>query len=149
MISDIGTREEIMSEMHSVRLLKDPTLLLIRATGHPSSEEFLNSYVPEIHKQINEIDSFRSLNRLFDLRSLHLNLTTKEIERFAAITKGFNKGYENIRIALICDKDLVFGQIRMFEVFGKLSGIERYVSKSPEDALKWLGIDTQQIDNLA
>ena len=132
--------------MHSVRLIKDLALLLIRVTGHPTSEVFLNSYVPEIHKQINEIDSFRSLNRLFDLRGLHLNLTTKEIERFAVITKKFNEGYENIRIAIFCDMDVVFKQIRVFEVFGELSGIERYVSKNPEGALKWLGIDTQQID---
>jgi len=134
--------------MHSVRLLKDPVLLLIKVTGLPSSEEFLNSYVPETHKQINEIDSFLSLNRLFDLRGLHLNLTTKEIEQFAAITREYNEGYEDIRNALICDVDVVFGQIRMFEVFAKLSGIERYISRSPEDAFKWLGIDTRQIDNL-
>ena len=132
--------------MHSVRLIKDLALLLIRITGHPPSEVFLNSYVPEVHKQINEFDSFRSLNRLFDLRGLHLNLTTMEIERFAAIVKEFNEGYENIRIAIICDIDVVFGQIRMFEVFGQLSGIERYVSRNPEGALKWLGIDPQQID---
>jgi hypothetical protein len=69
-----------------------------------------------------------------------------EIERFAAIVKGFNEGYKNIRIAIICDIDVVFGQIRMFEVFGQSGGIERYVARNPEDALKWLGVDPQQID---
>ena len=138
----------MISEMHSVRLLKNLALLLIKLSGRPSSDEFLNSYVPEVHKQINEIDSFRSLNRLFDLRGLHLNLTTEEIERFAAITKRLNEGYENIRIALICDRDIVFGQIRMFEIFGEISGVERNVFKNPEDALKWLEIDAKQIKNM-
>ena len=137
----------MISEMHSVQLLKNFALLLIKVSGCPSSGEFLNSYVPEVHKQINEIDSYRSLNRLFDLRGLHLNLTAEEIERFAALTKRLNEGYKNIRIALICDRDIVFGQIRMFEIFGEISRVKRNVFKAPADALKWLEIDAKQIKN--
>ena len=79
---------------------------------------------------------------------MHINLSKEEINHFAEITKKLKEEYKNVRIALIADRDVVYGQFRMFEVFGELSGVERYVYRDPGDALKWLGIDPQQVEHI-
>ena len=132
------------SENFSIRHLPDLNLVLIRIWGKLQQVEFMLDYTPLIMKTYTELPGPATPDRLFDFRDLELDFTTTQVIEMADWSRELNKPLQPSKSAFLVSTDLMFGQIRQYEIFSQESHITRYVFRDLDEALEWLEIDPEK-----
>ena len=72
-----------------------------------------------------------------------LNVSSEELKRLAAQDKRAAKINPHMFLALVGEKDLVYGLIRMWEAYVDISPLESMAFRNIKDAEKWIEEKTQ------
>ena len=104
-----------------------------------SSKDLIESFVHKVHKAVDEFDTNKDMNKLFDARKLLVpDIDQNSVRHFTRVTNEYNKEYKNIKIAVVATTDLMFGNLRVHEVYSDEAGLERATFREIEKAKEWL-----------
>jgi hypothetical protein len=102
-------------------------------------------------KEVNEIiyESLEKIRKILyqicDLTNVSdTSVSNAEIEELAIQDKEASEINPNMFIAVVCEKDFIFGLARMWEAFTDGARIETMVFRKMEDAQQWIGDKLQK-----
>lgn len=114
----------------------DQELGLARGTfsGAPRYEDVMGGL-----RQVLKDDGFVVPRRLWDLRGCQLFLTNDEIREIGEVAQAHDTSWG--RTAVLVDRDVDFGQARVFHAYRESENNPVQVFRSEEEALAWLLAD--------
>lgn len=125
--------------MFSTHYEIETNILTIRVEGILESGQEVFLLLKGIHIYIDNFDTKKNMNRLFDLRKLIVaELNSDILQTSAYLLKNFNREYAPIRIADVVASDVMFGEHRALAAFTELPHIDRGVFRSMNAARDWI-----------
>jgi len=124
----------------------DEKLVISRHVGTVNDDEFIASY-----KGLFESDRFHSsLNLLVDLRQADSSQRSADaLQQFAHFAQTFYQDSSaHPKVAVVAPKALSFGLARMAEAFSHMVPWDFTVFYSEADALGWLGVPNDLLNDL-
>lgn len=119
-------------------LNREHDLVVTRFTGRPGDDEFLELYDRLLH----DPDYRLGTNELADVREAdRLDVTAEGLRKIDEMHRRRYAGSDaGFRTAILTARDQPFGVARMYQAFSEEGPEHVLVSRSPEEALAWLGL---------
>ena len=124
----------------------DARLIIFVHVGVVSDDEFLSSY-KAFYKDARFDKSF---NQLVDLRRAESSARSRAALQQVAdfVREQFTGAETGAKVAVLAPRDLSYGLARMYKAFSAAAPLDFSVFRSVDDALPWLGVPEDVLDDL-
>ena len=116
---------------------EEENVLVSRATGVLDAATLL-SHMENVRSEARLRPGFRSFVDLSGADLCQLDANT--VRRAAEVTRGFDRGQEPVRVAVLAPTDVAFGLARMYAALVESLQREVRVFREADAARAWLGI---------